>query len=334
MVLIDGYGGYVPLYRIERDEIYSQYGGSGSGESAVPGHDENHVTMASEAAGVALDRAGVSAEDLGAVCTASITDPFAEHGIAAHVAFRLGAPQSVRTGDFRSTGRAATDALCFARQFVAATDEPALVVGVDVMPAEPDSEDEPYAGAGAGAVVLRTDADDPGGRIDAVGQSTTGFVERHRLHDEPAVHGDGAFEGEYGFGEAIESATGSALAETDVEFDHAIVTASDHRMARGAVESVPGEVSMVSTFDDVGYAGTASFFLDLASLLETASAGDGAVAAAYGAGGADVVVLETDDGVGAEGSTVAAQIDAKEYVSYGKHLQYRERTEYQGASGV
>jgi 3-hydroxy-3-methylglutaryl CoA synthase len=290
--------------------------------------------MASEAAGVALDRSGVTADDLGAFCTASITDPFAEHGIAAHVAFRLGAPESLRTGDFRSTGRAATDALDFARHFVAATDLPALVVGVDIMPAEADGEDEPYAGAGSGAVVLRNDADDPGGRIDAVGKSTTGFAERHRLHDEPAVHGDDAFEGEQGFGEAIESAAGLALGETDVELDNAIVTASDHRMARGAVESVPEEVSMVSTFDNVGYAGTASFFLDLASLLETTYAGDGVIAAAYGAGGADAVVVETGDGVGAEGSTVATQIDAKEYVSYGKHLQYRERTRYQGAPGI
>lgn len=334
MVLIDGYGGYVPLYRIERDEIQSQYGDSGSGESAVPGRDENHITMASEAAEMALDRSGVDADELGAVCAASITDPFAEHGIAAHVAFRLGTDESLRTGDFRSTGRAATDALDFARQFVVATDEPALVVGVDVMPAEPDSEDEPYAGAGAGAVVLRDDASDPGGRIAAVGTSTTGFVERHRLHDDPTVHGDGAFEGEHGFGEAIESASRHALAETDVELDHAVVTASDHRMARGAVDAVPGDVSLVSTFDQVGYAGTASFFLDVTTLLETESAGDGAVAAAYGAGGADVVVLETDGGVQAEGLTVATQIEAKEYVSYGKHLQYRERTEYQGAPGV
>lgn len=333
MVLIDGYGGYVPLYRIDREEIAAQYGRSGSGESAVPARDENHVTMASEAADVALGRSGVDASELGAVCAASITDPFAEHGIAAHVAFRLGG-DAVRTGDFRSSGRAATDALCFARQFVAATGEPALVVGVDVMPAEPDTEDEAYAGAGAGAVVLREEANQPGGRIVSVGQSTTGFVERHRLHDEPAVHGDGAFEGEYGFGDAIKSAAGRALADADLEIEHAVVAASDHRMASGAVDEVPGDVSLVSTFDDVGYAGTASYFLDLVSLFETADAGDGAFAAAYGAGGADVVVLETDDGVGADSSTIATQIMAKEYVSYGKHLQYRERTEYKGAPGV
>jgi len=48
MVAIDAAAGYVPLYRIARSEIAAQHGGSGRGESAVPSRDENHITMASE----------------------------------------------------------------------------------------------------------------------------------------------------------------------------------------------------------------------------------------------------------------------------------------------
>jgi len=167
-----------------------------SGEAAVPAGDENHVTMASEAATTAVARSGASGSDLDAVFAASTTDPFAEHGIAAHVAYRHGAGGDVRTGDFRGSVRAATDAFVGARDFVRANGGDALVVSDDIVPASADG-DEATAGAGAGAVVLREDAQRPAATVKEVGQSTTGFVERHRLHGESAFPGDPAFEGEY-----------------------------------------------------------------------------------------------------------------------------------------
>ncbi len=322
MVVIAGCGGYVPLYRIDREAIAEQHGGRGSGESAVPGRDENHVTMAVEAAELAVERAAV--DELDAVVSASITDPFAEHGIAAHVAYRLGATGEVRTADFRASGRAGTDALAFARDFVRARDGTVLVVAADVLPVEPGHDDEPYAGAGAGAAVLAPDAEEPAATITAVGEATTGFVERHRLHDGVATGGDGRFEREAGFGPAVSAAIERSGVDDP---DRAVVAAHDARMASGAVEDASHE----STFGSVGYAGAASYYLDLAHCLEEADAGESVVAVAYGPGGADAVALET--GTTADvGLTVAEQLDSKEYVTYAKHLEYRERTEYTGVT--
>jgi 3-hydroxy-3-methylglutaryl CoA synthase len=332
MVVVDGYGGYVPLYRVERDDVAAQTGGSASGETAVPARDENHVTMASEAAETALARADAGAGDLGAVVSASITDPFAEHGIAAHVAYRLQATGDVRTADLRSSGRAATDALLTARDFVRANDAPALVIAADVLPAEAGDDDAATAGAGAGAVVLAPDAEGSAASLQGVGQATTGFVERHRRHGEPAEGGDAKFEGQHGFGPAVEQASGPALAAVDGQPSLAVVAAANQRMASSALRQF-GDVDHVSTFDDVGAAGTASFYLDLVHLLETADAGESAVALCYGAGGADAVTLETGSGVGADaGLSVAEQVDAKEYVTYAKHLEYREPVDYQGVT--
>lgn len=350
MIHVDGAGGYVPLYRIEREAVTAQHAGSATGESAVPGRDETLVTMASEAATNALARSVVDAADPGAVFAASVTDPYAEHGIAAHVAYRLGATGSVRTGDFQGSARAAGDAFVTAMQVVEATDEPALVVATDSMPVEPGHDDESYSGAAAGAVVLVPDSEatDPVATIHGVGQRTTGFVERHREHGAAAEHGDRRFEGQVGFGGAVPDAVQDALETAPAFPSHAVVQASDARVARSAVSEFPGEVEHVSTFGRVGYAGAASFLLDLTQLLETTEAGTTALAVTYGAGGADAVALSTDRAIDDSdaatndsdaatddsdaATTVQQYLDSREYVTYAEHLRYRERPDYQGVS--
>lgn len=329
MAVIDGAAGYVPLYRIDRADIAEQHGGRGRGESAVPARDENHVTMAGEAASAALERSSVAAEDLGAVFSASISDWFAEHGIAAPVGYRVGATGDVRTADFRATGRAGADALDLARTTVGSTGDPVLVVGADVMPAEPGSDDEASAGAGAGAVVVRADADEPAASLEGHGRETTGFVERHREHGEAAEPGDDAFEREHGVAPAAASAIERATAGLDDDPVTAVASAPGYRMAKTALGSV--DADWASTFNEVGYAGAATLLLDLAHALESASDGESLLAVAYGQGGADAFGLAAGTGAGGgPGLTVAEQLEAKEYVPYAKHLSYRENYDYKG----
>ncbi|WP_157525754.1 hypothetical protein [Halorientalis sp. IM1011] len=327
MAVIDGHGGYVPLYRVDRSDVAAQHGGRGRGESAVPARDENHVTMACEAAANALARSGIERQELEAVLTASVSDPFAEHGIAPHVAYRLGATGDVRTEDLRGSRRAATDALASAQEFVAANDAPALVVGVDVLPADPEADDVAEAGAGAGAVVLRPDAESPAAELTGVGEATTGFVEHHRRHGEAAESGDAKFESQHGVGEAAPPAIERAL--DGAEPTKAVAVAPNDRHAGAALSDV--EVEQVSTRDRVGDAGAAAALLDLAHMLESADVGETALVVAYGAGGAGAVALETADGVGtADAKSVATYLDASEQTTYAKHLEYREPVEYEG----
>lgn len=325
MVAVTGHGGYVPLYRVDRTEVADQHDGRASGESAVPARDENHVTMAAEAAETALSRAGVDGEDLDAVFAASVTDPFAEHGIAAHVAYRLGAEGDLRTGDFGGTLRASTDAFFAANHLVEATDGTALLVAVDVMPASADDGGTPDAGAGAAALVLAPDSDDAVATVEGLGQETTGFVERHREHGETAVTGDERFERRHGVSPAAEAAIERAGGDPD----RVVAGAPDGRMASAALGTVDAE--RVSTYEDVGLAGTASPVLDLVDALETGDPGESLLLVTYGTGGADAVSLSTGSGTDRnEGTTVEELLDAREYVSYAKHLEYRERVEYEG----
>lgn len=326
MVVIDGHGGYVPLYRIDREEVADQHDGRGRGESAVPGRDENHITMASEAAGNALERSGVDAEDLDAVFAASVSDYYAEHGIAAHVAYRHEATGDVRTGDFQATARAATDALAAAKNFVENTGGQALVVAADVIPVDPGHDEEAESGAGAGAVVLRPDADDPDAELGDVGQETNGFVERHREHGEAAEVGDAKFEGNFGAGPAVAAAAERAGAG---DADRAVVGTPQGRHIKTALGQL-GDAEQTSVRSDVGYAGAASFYVDLVHALEEAEAGETISAVTYGPGGADVVSVSVESGTDDDVLTVAEYVEAKEHVTYAKHLEYRERYDYEG----
>jgi 3-hydroxy-3-methylglutaryl CoA synthase len=331
VTVIDGHGGYVPLYRVERSAVAEQYGGAASGESAVPARDENHVTMASEAATTALARSTVSAAELTGVLAASVTDRFAEHGVAAQVGYRLGATGDVRTGDFRGTTRATTDALDAARSF-ADGGGGVLVVAVDVMPADPADDGSPDAGAGAAAFVVREDADDPVATVEGVGAETTGFVERHREHGSVAETGDARFERRHGVRPAVEPAIERAL-DGGRAPDRAVAGAPSRRLARTALQGV--DCGTVSTFDSVGFAGCAGVALDLAHLLEGSEAGESVLAVNYGAGGADALALRTGGGVERrDGPTVDDLLASKEHVSYAKHLEYREPVDYQGVSGA
>jgi hydroxymethylglutaryl-CoA synthase len=324
VTVIAGHGAYVPTYRIDREVIASQHGSSAGGDSAVPGPDENHVTMAAEAAAVALDRAGIAGSTLAGVFVASITDPLAEHGIAAQVSYRLGATPNVRTSDFRATARAASDTLTVAHRFLTTGEGPVLVVGVDAMPTTRGDDREAIVGAGAGALLLADSHENPIGEIVDVGQATTGFVERHRRHGRPPQTGDDRFERRQGIIPATTAAVDDLAGDAGT-VDRLIVGTPDDRSASAVMEALEADAAdRVTTFDDVGYAGAASPLLDTVSCLESSTDGERVLAIVYGAGGADALLIDCA-GDNATAATVSDQLESRRDVTYAKHLEYRER---------
>jgi 3-hydroxy-3-methylglutaryl CoA synthase len=138
--------------------------------------------------------------------------------------------------------------------------------------------------------------------------------------------------GEACFGRAVEAAAARAVGAAGVEApDRTVVAAPDARMADGAVSEFP-DAPHDSTFDSVGYAGCATFALDVAHTLEEAEAGETALAVAYGPGGADAVALGVESPGAGAGLSVAELLDSKEYVTYSEHLEYRERVDYEGVT--
>lgn len=324
MVTIAGYGSYLPLYRITRESICEQHGDPpADGEIAVPGHDEDVLTMAVSASEHALEHADATGEDLDAVFVASTSDPFDERGLAAHVAYALLTPESCRVADFQGSARAAGDAVVAARDRIdAGRAATVLVVASDVLTAAPGTDAERTVGSGAGAVVLTTEDGGVASIVDAA-DATSGFVGRFKRAGETPHDDSARFHRAHGYVDATATALSALTAGLDSDPDRVAMPAPGEWAGR-ALRSAEVDADVASTYGEVGYAGAASVLLDAVSCLEAAEPGESVVVSAYGPGGVTAVALDTGADVESTPSmTLGEYVDSKEYVPYGKHRSYR-----------
>lgn len=323
MVSIRGFGSYIPLYRIERTEIADQHGDyAGGGETAVPAHDETVVTLGVSATETALAHADIDGDALDAVFAASTSDPFDERGIAAHVAYAAGATPDVRVADFEGSARAGTDAVLAARDAVESGHvDTVAVVATDILTADPGTSAEQTAGAGAAALVLDRDGDIA--TVDAAAANTTGFVGRFKRTDATPVGGDGRFNR----ARYIEAVTGAIdRLEDGFAPTHAVLPAPDGGWGDRVLGAAELDAERHSSFDAIGYAGAASVLIDAALALERARPDEELLLTGYGPGGADAMALTAGDGVERTPDVSTQEyVESKEYVTYAKHRDYRER---------
>jgi hydroxymethylglutaryl-CoA synthase len=146
---IAGVGAYAPRTRLPGDavaEAWGQFKASGIEETAVPGPDEDVLTMGYEAARNALDAAGVAGETLGAVGFATTNPPVEEEALLPRFGEMLAVPETAETTVYTGSLTAGVRALRGAARAVESTG-PALVVASDA----PRGELDEALGQGAGA---------------------------------------------------------------------------------------------------------------------------------------------------------------------------------------
>ena len=156
---IIGYGAYVPRFRIRAEEIARVWGGAEDGlpieEKAVPGLDEDTVTMSIEAARNALARAGIDAKQLRAVWVGSESHPYAVKPSSTIVAEAIGAAGSVLAGDWEFACKAGTEAMQAAIALVGSEmADYAMAIGMDTAQGRPGDALEYTAGAGGAAYIV------------------------------------------------------------------------------------------------------------------------------------------------------------------------------------
>ncbi len=156
---IVGYGAYVPRYRIKAQEIARVWGGADETlpieEKAVPGLDEDTITMSIEAARNAMSRAQIGAMTLRAVWVGSESHPYAVKPSSTLVAEALGASGATLAGDWQFACKAGTEAMQAAIALVGSEmADYALAIGMDTAQGRPHDALEYTAGAGGAAFVI------------------------------------------------------------------------------------------------------------------------------------------------------------------------------------
>src|SRR5512139_596295 len=112
---IVGYGAYVPRYRLPAKEVARVWTGGVGGtpitEKAVPGLDEDVITMSIEAARNALLRAGIDPAEIRAVWVGSESHPYAVKPSSTIVAEAIGASPHVQAADLEFACKAGSEAI-------------------------------------------------------------------------------------------------------------------------------------------------------------------------------------------------------------------------------
>jgi len=156
---IAGYGAYVPRYRLPAEEVNRVWHGGEDAlpvsEKAVPGPDEDTVTISIEAARNALARACVEPGLLRAVWVGSESHPYAVKPTATIVAEAIGAAPGSLGADLEFACKAGTEALQAAVGLVGSRmADYAMAIGADTAQGRPGDALEYTAGAGGAALII------------------------------------------------------------------------------------------------------------------------------------------------------------------------------------
>jgi hydroxymethylglutaryl-CoA synthase len=157
---IIGYGAYVPRYRLPAKEVARIWtGGKASGlpikEKAVPGLDEDVVSMSLEAVRNAMKRAGIDPAGIRAVWIGSESHPYAVKPTSTIVAEAIGAAPHVQAADMEFACKAGTEAMVMAAGLVGSgMARYAIAAGLDTAQGKPGDALEYTAAAGGAAFVI------------------------------------------------------------------------------------------------------------------------------------------------------------------------------------
>ena len=327
---IAGYGAYVPRYRLPAREVARVWTDSQGSlpikEKAVPGLDEDVVTMSIEAARNALQRAGIPPSEIRAVWVGSESHPYAVKPTSTIVAEAIGAVPNVQAADWQFACKAGTEAMVAAIGFVGSSmANYALAIGMDTAQGKPGDALEYTAGAGGAAFLLGPAEDSL-----AVIESTYSFVTDtpdfwRRAYQKYPEHGQ-RFTGEPAYFSHITQAAQALLDATHT-------TAADYRYAvfHQPNTKFPQRVAVQLGFSEeqiaagllvpvIGntYAGAA--MIGLTAILDIAEPGDRILMVSFGSGaGSDAFAIQVTE---ANRQRRDAALHTQDYIARRTEIDY------------
>ncbi len=297
MVGITGFGAYVPKYRLGRDVVAKAWGPRFiSGERAVANHDEDSLTMATEAALNCL--AGGDAKGFEGLIFASTTSPYQEKQASTLMATAVDMPAEIYTADHLSSVRAGTAALKAAVDAVkGGSARNLLVAAADTRRGEPGSDSEQLLGDGAAALGIGSSG--VVAAVEGFYSLSEEFMDTWRKQsDDYLQKGDAAFVQAYGYARIVPQCVQGVLKKYErniSDISRFVIPAPDSRVYSRVTKSLglpPGSFPEDPLLTTVGDTGAAAPLLLLVAALEKAKAGERILLCSYGAGNADAFLLQ------------------------------------------
>lgn len=337
MVGITSIGAYIPMYRLDREEIGRFWRTRGiGGEKAVAGYDEDTVTMAVAAA---QDCMGRSDKKVKGLYFASTSAPYKEKQNAAIIASVVDLDRRCATADFTNSLRAGTTAMKSALDAVkSGSADQVLVTASDYRTGAPKGRFEQLLGDGAAALSIGSSeviAD-----IEGSYSIFNEFTDVWRTEADSFVRsGEGRFINDVGYSPTMEEAISKLMKTYSLspgDFSKIVFSASDNRQHADLAKKLGFEASQVQDplFSLIGNTGTAGGLLMLIAALEEASPGDRILFANYGDGSDAFILRATQAIAGIQTKPMMKdRLARKRSIDYGTYLHWRDLIPFE-ASGL
>lgn len=336
---IVSYGSYIPQYRIPAREIArvwkDGYGGLPIIEKAVPGPDEDTMTIGLEAARNALARAQINPQEIGAVWVGSESHPYAVKPTSTIIAEAIGATPATEAADWQFACKAGTETIQAGIGFVAGgMSRYVLSIGADTAQGRPGDALE-YTAAAGGAAYIIGPADESLAIIEASYSyvtDTPDFWRRPTTH-YPS-HGQ-RFTGEPAYFQHVGAAAGelmSQLGRSANDFDYIVLHQPNKKFPErmAAMLGFTKEQWVTGLLAPVvgnTYAGAS--LLGLTAVLDTAKSGDKILCVSFGSGaGSDAFAIRVTGNITGKqhlAPTTQDYINRRIEIDYATYVRYRKK---------
>jgi hydroxymethylglutaryl-CoA synthase len=338
---IIGYGVYTPIYRIKISEIASVWkkdpaeiiSGLQVTEKAVPGFDEDAITMGVEAGKAALSMAGVSEKEIGAVYVGSESHPYAVNPTSTSVAEYLGIGNDYFAADLEFACKAATAGLQIALGLLDSNKiHYGLVIGSDTAQGKPHDVLEYTAASTACAYILGNKKNEIIAEVLETSSFSSDTADFWRRDGERYPSHFGRFTGEPAYFNHVLSEGKKLLKKSGLiasDFAYCVFHMPNGKFPRTAAKKLgftSEQLAPSLMVDTIGNPYTASSLLGLSAVLDIAKPGQKIFFVSYGSGaGSDGFIFQTTKKLSEkQKSTVplAKQMEKKIYISYPEYLKH------------
>jgi hydroxymethylglutaryl-CoA synthase len=334
---IEGYGAYIPWYRLPTTEISRVWHGGGSGpnrEKAVASNDEDTTTMAVEASRIALEMADIG-RNIGAIFVGTESKVYAVKPTSTIVAQALGC-HTVLAADFEFACKAGTEAMQVISGLVGSgMIDHGIAIAMDTAQGRPGDDLEFTAASGGAAYVIgkasKTSIAKIIGSVTYV--SDTGDFWRRQGERYPRHLS--RFTGEPAYFHHVETAVKNLFAEFKVkpsDFDYAVFHQPNPRFPVEAASRLGFSMKQIETGllnPMIGNTYSGSSPLGLAAVLDIAKPGDRILLCSFGSGaGSDAFIIDTQESLvekRKKGVPVRELIENCLRIDYGMYTKYREK---------
>ncbi len=320
MVDILGYGAYVPLYRIKREEICKAWGKkSVKGDNSLCGRDEDSLTMSIEAAKIALRNSNVDSHDVNGLVLTSRSMPIKNKSSVTTVKEALDLKDNLELIQLDGTG---LQAINEATRLILKSGGNILIIASDNLVGKPGSPDELYAGAGAFAAIIGENSGIA--TIKNYYSYSSDFFNKWKVDTErfPESLGDLRFE-QYVISNSLKQAL-DLFKTQGLEINEVTNIVLNQSAAEDlgvlAKCGLPREKA-ISVFNKVGFTGTSSTLLSFAYAIENGSRGR--ILAIELDPGLIIRVLELELNLGKDKNVLNSYLEHKRYVDYPTYLRYK-----------